>query len=152
MLGSTGCSSQESASANQPLVHSFASAPSLASLSRFAFLAIGIPLQTSTPLAPITRIAQHAGLKLGLAIIISCLVPNIAASQGRKQGESESKNARESTSEKTESESEEEKVTEAKPKQVKIGGIQWYVDYDAAQEIAKEENKPLWLHFGENPG
>ena len=40
----------------------------------------------------------------------------------------------------------------AKPKQVKIGGIQWYVDYDAALKIAKAKQKPIWLHFGENPG
>ena len=39
-----------------------------------------------------------------------------------------------------------------KPKQVKIGGIQWYVDYDAALKVAKEKKKPIWLHFGENPG
>jgi hypothetical protein len=40
----------------------------------------------------------------------------------------------------------------AKPKQVKIGGIDWYVDYDAALKIAKQKKKPIWLHFGENPG
>ncbi len=45
-----------------------------------------------------------------------------------------------------------EKTSELKPKQVKIGGIHWYVDYDAALEIAQQENKPIWLHFGENPG
>ena len=39
-----------------------------------------------------------------------------------------------------------------KPKQVKIGGIQWFVDYDAALKIAKTRQKPIWLHFGENPG
>lgn len=37
-------------------------------------------------------------------------------------------------------------------KTVKIGGIDWYVDYDAALKIAKAKNLPLWLHFGENPG
>lgn len=36
--------------------------------------------------------------------------------------------------------------------QVKIGDVTWYTDYDQALEIARKENKPLWLHFGENPG
>ena len=35
---------------------------------------------------------------------------------------------------------------------VKIGDIRWYVDYDAALEVAKEQDKALWVHFGENPG
>ena len=35
---------------------------------------------------------------------------------------------------------------------VRIGEIDWYVDYDAAMKVAKESNKPIWLHFGENPG
>ncbi len=38
------------------------------------------------------------------------------------------------------------------PKRVKIGKIDWYVDYDAALAVAKKEKKLLWLHFGENPG
>ncbi|MEM7473613.1 MAG: hypothetical protein AAF483_01335 [Planctomycetota bacterium] len=37
-------------------------------------------------------------------------------------------------------------------KKVKIGGVQWYVDYDAALKVAKDEEKLMWLHFGENPG
>ena len=36
--------------------------------------------------------------------------------------------------------------------QVSIGEISWYVDYDDALEIAKREDKALWVHFGENPG
>jgi len=36
--------------------------------------------------------------------------------------------------------------------QVLIGGVLWYVDYDAALEIARREDKALWVHFGENPG
>ena len=43
-----------------------------------------------------------------------------------------------------------EKAT--KPKLVKIGGINWYVDYDSALQVAKQKKKPMWLHFGENPG
>ena len=35
---------------------------------------------------------------------------------------------------------------------VKIGDITWYTNYEEAREIARKENKPLWLHFGENPG
>lgn len=35
---------------------------------------------------------------------------------------------------------------------VRIGDIQWYVDYDAALAIAREQDKALWVHFGENPG
>jgi len=37
-------------------------------------------------------------------------------------------------------------------KRVTIGDVQWYVDYDAALAIAREQDKALWLHFGENPG
>ncbi len=37
-------------------------------------------------------------------------------------------------------------------KRVRIGGVLWYVDYDAAVEIAREQDKALWVHFGENPG
>jgi hypothetical protein len=35
---------------------------------------------------------------------------------------------------------------------VTIGDVVWYTDYDQAREVAQRENKPLWLHFGENPG
>ena len=36
--------------------------------------------------------------------------------------------------------------------QVRIGEIDWYVDYEAAQLIARAQDKALWVHFGENPG
>jgi hypothetical protein len=36
--------------------------------------------------------------------------------------------------------------------QVKIGGITWFTDYDQALAYARKQNKPLWLHFGEDPG
>jgi len=35
---------------------------------------------------------------------------------------------------------------------VRIGDVLWYVDYDAALEIARREDKALWVHFGEHPG
>ncbi|MEW6279456.1 MAG: hypothetical protein AB1758_12575 [Candidatus Eremiobacterota bacterium] len=35
---------------------------------------------------------------------------------------------------------------------VRIGGIDWQTDYDQAVQVARREGKPLWLHFGENPG
>jgi hypothetical protein len=35
---------------------------------------------------------------------------------------------------------------------VKIGEITWFTDYDEAMAYAREQNKPLWLHFGEDPG
>jgi hypothetical protein len=35
---------------------------------------------------------------------------------------------------------------------VTIGKITWYTDYDKAMAQAKKESRPLWLHFGENPG
>lgn len=43
-------------------------------------------------------------------------------------------------------------VTGDVPRRVRIGGISWYTDYDFAMRVARQENKPLWLHFGENPG
>lgn len=42
--------------------------------------------------------------------------------------------------------------TKTASKTVKIGGIDWHVDYDKAMKVAKEKKLPLWLHFGENPG
>lgn len=38
------------------------------------------------------------------------------------------------------------------PEKVTIGDVDWYVDYDAALGIAREQDKALWVHFGENPG
>jgi hypothetical protein len=35
---------------------------------------------------------------------------------------------------------------------VRIGAIVWYTDYDYALDLARQEHKPLWLHFGEDPG
>lgn len=35
---------------------------------------------------------------------------------------------------------------------VRIGDVNWYTDYDQAMAVAQKQNKPLWLHFGENPG
>lgn len=35
---------------------------------------------------------------------------------------------------------------------VRIGSIEWYVNYDDALADAKKTNRPVWLHFGENPG
>lgn len=37
-------------------------------------------------------------------------------------------------------------------KTVKIGEITWYTDYSQAMAKARELGRPLWLHFGENPG
>jgi hypothetical protein len=36
--------------------------------------------------------------------------------------------------------------------QVRIGGVDWYVDYEVALAQARAVGKPLWVHFGENPG
>lgn len=33
-----------------------------------------------------------------------------------------------------------------------IGSVLWHTDYDAAVEVARAEGKPLWVHFGEDPG
>jgi len=35
---------------------------------------------------------------------------------------------------------------------VTIGDVHWYVDYEAAVEVARAQDKALWMHFGENPG
>ncbi|MEM8733117.1 MAG: hypothetical protein AAGG44_02780 [Planctomycetota bacterium] len=73
--------------------------------------------------------------------------------QGSQQTQTqEGTGSAESKTAESESETEDKDKEKAKPKQVKIGGIQWYVDYDAALKIAQKENKPMWLHFGENPG
>jgi uncharacterized protein YbjT (DUF2867 family) len=34
----------------------------------------------------------------------------------------------------------------------RIGKIRWYTDYDAAAELARTLDKPMWVHFGEDPG
>jgi hypothetical protein len=36
--------------------------------------------------------------------------------------------------------------------QVLIGDVSWYVDYEDAVAVARAADKPLWVHFGENPG
>lgn len=36
--------------------------------------------------------------------------------------------------------------------QVRIGSVDWYVDYEAAVEVARAQRKALWVHFGEDPG
>lgn len=41
-------------------------------------------------------------------------------------------------------------VTDAET--VRIGSINFYVDYDEALADAKQSGRPVWLHFGENPG
>ncbi len=47
----------------------------------------------------------------------------------------------------------EQKITRnASDKTVRIGAIDWYVKYEDAMAAAKESNRPIWLHFGENPG
>ncbi len=45
-----------------------------------------------------------------------------------------------------------DKPAPAPAKTVRIGGIDWYTDYDRAHADARTSGKPLWLHFGENPG
>lgn len=40
----------------------------------------------------------------------------------------------------------------APAKTVRIGGIEWHADYDRALAAARTTDRPLWLHFGENPG
>jgi hypothetical protein len=36
--------------------------------------------------------------------------------------------------------------------EVRIGLITWQTDYDAALRLAREQDKPLLVHFGEHPG
>lgn len=38
------------------------------------------------------------------------------------------------------------------PESVKIGSVRWLTDLEAARELARAGDKPLWLHFGEHPG
>ena len=40
----------------------------------------------------------------------------------------------------------------SQPERVQIGSVHWYVDYEAAVQVAREQDKALWVHFGENPG
>ena len=35
---------------------------------------------------------------------------------------------------------------------VRIGEIDWLVDYEDAVRLARRVDKPLWVHFGEHPG
>ena len=43
-------------------------------------------------------------------------------------------------------------MTESRSERVPIGDVSWYVDYEAAVAVAREQDKALWVHFGENPG
>ena len=40
----------------------------------------------------------------------------------------------------------------AEAQTVRIGAIDWYVNYDQAMAAARQTCRPVWLHFGENPG
>lgn len=44
------------------------------------------------------------------------------------------------------------RLTPADLAPVKIGEIFWATDFDAAEAYARQEGKPLWMHFGEDPG
>lgn len=50
------------------------------------------------------------------------------------------------------SRSDREQVDAVEHEFVRIGGIDWHTDYDEALQRARELRKPLWVHFGENPG
>jgi hypothetical protein len=52
----------------------------------------------------------------------------------------------------TESHPSESRSSGSVAERVTIGDVTWYVDYDAALAIAREQDKALWVHFGENPG
>jgi len=34
----------------------------------------------------------------------------------------------------------------------RIGAVDWYLDYDRGRRAALELERPLWVHFGEDPG
>lgn len=95
-----------------------------------------------------SRLCLQTLLSSAFALLVAGSVSDLSVAQIQQQGAAES----ESSEEEDMSEEGKEKVAELKPKQVRIGGIFWYVDYDAALKIAQKENKPIWLHFGENPG
>lgn len=38
------------------------------------------------------------------------------------------------------------------PTSVRIGAIDWLTDFDEAARVSRANGKPLWMHFGENPG
>lgn len=90
--------------------------------------------------------ALHFGFALMLAGGINAVV------FAQSQGQSDSSSGAQSSNQVEAPNEDEAKETKDKPKKVKIGGIEWYVDYDVAMEIANREKKPMWLHFGENPG
>ena len=95
-------------------------------------------------------ISSHPLRDLVCSLLVGSLMSIPVMAQTKKKGEDEK--AVKQESEKSDDQSKPSPSTKQKPKQVKIGGIQWYVDYDAALKIAQKENKPLWVHFGENPG
>ncbi|MBM3461018.1 MAG: hypothetical protein FJX76_02850 [Armatimonadetes bacterium] len=42
--------------------------------------------------------------------------------------------------------------SEVDARTVRIGDVTWYTDLAYATQVARREGKPLWVHFGENPG
>lgn len=89
-----------------------------------------------------------------LAFSASFLFADWSAAQSRKQGSrgTQAAASKSKVAKGSEESKKEVKEDEKAPQKVMIGGVEWYVDYDAALKIAQEENKPMWLHFGENPG
>lgn len=79
-------------------------------------------------------------MKALLCAAVACAILGLAVPSLGDQDDGKKKDAKK------------EDTKKAGPKRVKIGKIDWYVDYDAALAVAKKEKKLLWLHFGENPG
>lgn len=92
---------------------------------------------------------------LWLSVLFASLAgSNLVVAQSRPQANRQKQASQEPKSQKSaeSAEAEDDKKAEEEPKTVMIGGVKWYVDYDAALKIAQEKDKPMWLHFGENPG
>lgn len=88
------------------------------------------------------------------AVSVTYLCADWSVAQSRQQGSrsTQSPASQVKVTKGAEGSKKERKKDEKAPQKVMIGGVEWYVDYNAALKIAQEENKPMWLHFGENPG
>lgn len=97
------------------------------------------------------RPPRYRVLALGLMLFAlpACVSEN---SRGDASSQPDEVAADRPASDPTPSTSEERELVGTIGKTVRIGSVDFWVDYDDALAYAKENQLLLWLHFGENPG
>jgi len=92
-----------------------------------------------------------------LLLTFGALLTTIVVSgcSGTPQNQTAARNVQQGNSVESEAEASENAVAKSptiNAETVRIGSIDWFVNYDDALAYAKQARRPVWLHFGENPG